>query len=101
MRLLRYIPDAFDAFRWATLLDIRLRFPRERGQTEMVENSARCLAFNVHRCVFLDALAEYGARELTQVFCKSDDIIYAALPPTMRWERTKTLGRGDDCCNFR
>lgn len=28
-------------------------------------------------------------------------MIYAALPLTITWERTKTLGKGDDCCDFR
>ena len=33
-------------------------------------------------------------------FCDSDDITYDGLHPNLVWHRTKTLGRGDDHCDF-
>ena len=35
------------------------------------------------------------------VDCGGDDVVFPALAPSITWERTMTLGRGDDCCNFR
>ena len=32
--------------------------------------------------------------------CDSDDISYAGLHPKLIWERSMTLGRGDDRCDF-
>ncbi len=38
--------------------------------------------------------------ELCHCFCDSDDITYDGLHPKLVWHRTKTLGRGDDRCDF-
>lgn len=70
------------------------------GSQEIIEDSPDCFAFNVYRCFILDVLAEYDAAELTALYCKTDDWLAESLPG-IRWERTRTLGRGDDCCDFR
>ena len=38
--------------------------------------------------------------ELCPCFCDSDDIAYDDLHPKLVWHRTKTLGRGNECCDF-
>ncbi len=78
-----------------------LAFPGQGWDIEEVENSKTSFAFNIHRCFYLDVLTAYGAPELTALYCRLDDLLYAAWSPSIRWERTKTLGRGDDCCDFR
>lgn len=78
-----------------------LAFPRQGWDIEQVENSKTSFAFNVHRCFYLDVLTAYSAPELTSLYCRLDDLLYANWSPSIRWERTKTLGRGDDCCDFR
>ena len=52
------------------------------------------------RCPYHDACVQYGCPELCPCFCDSDDITYDGLHPKLRWRRTKTLGRGDTCCDF-
>ena len=44
--------------------------------------------------------AEYGCPELCRCFCDSDDISYTGLHPKLIWERSMTLGRGNDRCDF-
>ena len=36
----------------------------------------------------------------TMAFCDGDDAGYGNLNPKLFWGRTKTLGRGNDCCDF-
>lgn len=96
-----HVPRPFAVFRWSARWFMRLLFPPAGWEMEMVEDSDECFAFNVHRCFYLDVLTAYGAPELTRLFCWLDDLAYEALPPTITWERTRTLGRGDDCCDFR
>ena len=43
---------------------------------------------------------EYGCPELCRCFCNSDDISYTGLHPKLIWERSMTLGRGNDRCDF-
>ena len=52
------------------------------------------------KCPYHDACVQYGCPELCRCFCDSDDITYDGMHPKLLWYRTKTLGRGDDCCDF-
>lgn len=52
------------------------------------------------KCPYHDACVQYGCPELCPCFCDSDDITYDGLHPKLYWHRTKTLGRGGDCCDF-
>ena len=52
------------------------------------------------RCPYHDTCVKYGCPELCPSFCDSDDITYDGLHPKLYGHRTKTLGRGDDCCDF-
>ena len=52
------------------------------------------------KCPYHDACVRYGCPELCPCFCDSDDITYDNMHPRLRWRRTKTLGRGGDCCDF-
>lgn len=58
------------------------------------------IRFDMVRCPYHDVCAQYGCPELCRCFCDSDDITYDSLHPKLLWHRTKTLGRGDDCCDF-
>ena len=52
------------------------------------------------KCPYHDTCTEYGCPELCCCFCDSDDISYTGLHPKLIWHRTKTLGRGNDRCDF-
>ncbi|MDO4385678.1 MAG: L-2-amino-thiazoline-4-carboxylic acid hydrolase [Clostridia bacterium] len=52
------------------------------------------------KCPYHDACVKHSCPELCPCFCDSDDITYDGLHPKLYWHRTKTLGRGGDCCDF-
>ncbi|MFR5786659.1 MAG: L-2-amino-thiazoline-4-carboxylic acid hydrolase [Christensenellales bacterium] len=52
------------------------------------------------RCPYHDECVRCGCPELCHCFCDSDDITYDGLHPKLIWQRTMTLGRGDDRCDF-
>lgn len=66
-------------------------FPETHG------NEAR---FNIVRCPYYEACKRYGCPEITRCFCDGDDAGYGSLHPKLLWGRTKTIGRGGDCCDF-
>ena len=101
MPLLVRLQDPFPVLRRVFPWMMRLGFPAEGWDLESVEDSNDCLAFNIRRCLYLDTLTSYGAPELTPVYCAQDDVRFAKLPPSITWERTMTLGRGHDRCDFR
>ena len=98
IRLLNHLPNPFLIVRPA--LKLMTRDEYMPGAQAIVEDSADCFAVNVYRCFILDTLAEHHASELTVSFCSTDDWLAEVMPKISR-ERTKTLGRGGDCCDFR
>lgn len=57
--------------------------------------------FNVtmHKCLWHTACKENGCEELCRLFCDVDNITYGNLKK-IGFSRTKTLGYGNDCCDF-
>ncbi|MDO5574553.1 MAG: L-2-amino-thiazoline-4-carboxylic acid hydrolase [bacterium] len=51
-------------------------------------------------CPYNENCKKYGCPELTTAFCNSDDISYGNMHPKLHWGRTKTLGRGNEVCDF-
>ena len=76
-------------------------YPPEGWDIEWVEVSRDEIRFDISRCFYMDMLVAYDAPELARAYCRTDDLIYDGISPYARWERTRTLGRGDDCCDFR
>ena len=66
-------------------------FPQSRG------NEAR---FNIVHCPYDETCRRYGCPEITRAFCDGDDAGYGNLHPKLIWGRTKTIGRGGECCDF-
>jgi hypothetical protein len=99
--LLGRLPDPFAVFRRIVPPVVRFGFPPEGWGIEPVEDSEDCIAFDIRRCIYLETLTSYGAPELTPLYCAGDDTLFEALPPSITWERTMTLGRGDDHWDFR
>ncbi len=65
-----------------------------------IQTSNGVWRIDMTKCPYHDTCVRYGCPELCPCFCDSDDITYDGLHPNLIWRRTKTLGRGDDCCDF-
>lgn len=55
---------------------------------------------DITKCLWHTACVENGCEELCPLFCDVDDVTYGGLKK-MGFSRTKTLGYGGDCCDFR
>lgn len=98
--LLRFAPNPLGVVRALSDLVGRVAFPPSGWESETVED-ADVFGFDMRRCLYRDEFFAYGAPELTACFCQADDILFEALPPSLAWERSGTLGRGADRCDFR
>lgn len=52
------------------------------------------------QCPYFDTCRQNRCPELCTCFCDSDDISYDHLHKNLIWHRSKTLGRGNECCDF-
>lgn len=75
-------------------------FPADGWDTEWICRNAKELHFDFTRCLYKDCCDEENCPELCCVFCANDDISFGGLIPKIRFERSGTLGRGDDRCDF-
>lgn len=99
LKLAEGLPNPFSLLRIGNRLVMK-QFPPQGWTIEWLEDSSRCVAYNIYGCFYLNVLTHYGAPELTAHFCRLDDLLFGDVRG-ISWERTKTLGRGDDCCDFR
>ena len=60
-----------------------------------------CFRMDMLECPYMSICKKYGCPEIVPAFCVSDDVAYGNMHPRLVWGRTKTLGRGDDCCDFK
>lgn len=65
------------------------------------EDSEWDLSFDMVKCPYQEKCAAYGCPELCSAYCDADDVCYGDMHPKVVWGRTKTLGKGGDCCDFR
>ena len=64
-------------------------YPKKKGEYRM----------DVTECPYRKYCAELGCPEITKMFCENDDRMYGNLPG-ISFERTGTLGKGADRCDF-
>ncbi|WP_051211662.1 L-2-amino-thiazoline-4-carboxylic acid hydrolase [Butyrivibrio fibrisolvens] len=65
-------------------------YPREKG----------CFRMDIIQCPYNKYLTEQGCPELNVLFCENDVHTYRNLPG-IKFSRTKTIGAGDDLCDFK
>ncbi len=100
VQIIGHLPDPFAALRIANRWAIKRVYPPEGWRFEWVADSDRCIAYDARECFYVNILTAYDAPELTAHLCVVDDLLFGDLP-SIAWERTKTLSRGDDRCDFR
>ena len=69
----------------------RFRFyPHRKGRVK----------FDMLECPYYRVCRELGCSDLAPVFCTTDDICYGHMHKKLIWNRTRTLARGGDVCDF-
>ena len=64
------------------------------------EHGTNGFSVTMKKCLWHTACVENGCAELCRLFCDVDDVTYGGLCK-LGFARTKTLGYGADCCDFR
>jgi hypothetical protein len=100
-KILGRFPFFFDLLRLTLKPMMRLQYPPEGWRYEFPALGRDVVALDGHSCFYLEVLTEYGLPELTRHFCRLDDVLFEGVTPYVRWERTQTLGRGGELCDFR
>ncbi|MEE9612954.1 MAG: L-2-amino-thiazoline-4-carboxylic acid hydrolase, partial [Desulfatiglandales bacterium] len=71
-------------------------------ELEVIESSPKKLLMDVKRCRYAEMYRELGIEEFGFLLsCGRDFAMVRGFNPKIRFKRTKTLMKGDDCCDFR
>jgi len=76
------------------------QYPSEGWRIDWIQNDKKAIRFNMKSCFYYETLSRYGAPELTASFCQVDDLTYGNMSPYVKWQRSKTIGRGETYCDF-
>lgn len=97
---LRFFPQPFSLFKPGFNL-VMMLFPTAGFEIDYLEKSNNRISYNITRCFFLDAFNRYSLPELTPVFCAADEAMAEFFPQSIQFQRTQTLGKGGNLCDFR
>ena len=79
----------------------RMFGPAAGFEAEYIVTTKERSKFDMKKCPYATIFAREGYPELCQICCMSDDLTYGKLSPEhLGWARTRTIGRGDDVCDF-
>ena len=70
-------------------------------QVEWISNDRKQFSYNIRKCLWHDACTELGCPELCRIFCRNDELNFTDVSKHLYFKRSKTLGEGQDCCDFR
>ena len=101
IRKVTKIPFFYKIFKKALPMIIKRNYPPAGWDMRFKQVDNKEISFDCHRCIYFDTTVTLACPELCEAFCKNDDITYVALYPKIKFVRTKTLGAGGDCCDFR
>lgn len=101
LRLLCKIPFSYKLVPFVMTKIIHNIYGRKSGfdMIEYPSEKGKC-HIDMTVCPYFSSCVKYGCIELGTVFCNADDIAYGNMHPKLFWGRTKTLARGNECCDF-
>ncbi len=92
--LYRKVPAIFNKM-------VRKKYNEAAGfQMRFYDTGKHHAKFDVTVCPYYNTCEAMGCPELTCIFCNTDDCCYGNMHPKLQWNRTTTIGRGGDCCDF-
>lgn len=95
------IPGFKSIFMKIFSLGVKTTFGEKAGFSyRFHSDTSRDLEFDMLKCPYADYCKKYGCEEITHIFCKNDEYAYGNLPG-IKFIRTKTIGTGGSCCDFR
>jgi hypothetical protein len=94
------IPFLYPLFKIGCKKVMNKEYPVEGWETDWIRYDKEEVSFNMKRCVYFEVTSQYGHAELCTIFCKNDTTTFSAFAPKVIFERSGTLGMGNECCDF-
>ena len=84
---------------WKTMMP-KLFSPKSGFCFSFYPTDRKRVKFDMTACPYHSLCRELDCMELAPVFCTTDDLCYGHMHEKLIWNRTKTIARGADVCDF-
>ena len=99
-RTLGNMPFGYPLFKLFCKSIIANQYPEEGWHTEWIQYTDEEIHFDFTSCIYMETTKRYHCPELCPLFCANDDITLAGYSPSIVFERSGTIGRGQTRCDF-
>ncbi len=89
------LPFFFSIFRIVTVNTMKA----DSWNSTFDRNDSCVIQFTVTKCLWYDTCKDLGCPEICELFCNGDDTRFGSMKK-ITFKRSKTLGKGGDCCDF-
>ncbi len=101
LNILLKLPGLYKKVSQIANLMITKSFSEDAGfRYDFVECQKTSWKANIVQCPYYEACKKFDCPKIAHYFCDSDDLIYGNMHKKVLWKRTKTLGRGQEVCDF-
>ena len=101
IRKMMKIPGAYRLMPWLWKVLMPKLFSEESGfRFSFYPTSGKQVKFDMLQCPYLKICTELDCLDLAPVFCTTDDVCYGHMHPKLIWNRTKTLAKDGESCDF-
>lgn len=102
MQRLLKIPGLYKFIPRLTVWAVKKKYKAssEGFQYDFLETSPSRVRLTFHQCPYSKYCLKYEVPELCDVFCTSDEIAAQSMLPYIHFNRSQTIGRGGNYCDF-
>jgi hypothetical protein len=97
---LKKMPFAYQIFKLFCKQVMVKQYPKEGWDVVWRRYDKQEIHFDMTSCIYLDTTVKYHCPEVCTVFCANDDTTFAGYHPKIVFERSSTLAKGQDRCDF-
>lgn len=101
LRKLLKIPGLYRLMPWIWKTAMPKLFGEDAGfRFHFYPSDNKQVKFDMLECPYFCICKELDCIEIAPVFCTTDDVCYGHMHKKLIWNRTKTIARGADVCDF-
>jgi hypothetical protein len=94
------LPFAYSVFRLLCRSVIAKQYPPQGWEIQWLRYDRSEIHFNMKSCIYFETTKQYNCPEMCPLFCANDDVTFSGYAPAIVFERSGTIARGQEVCDF-
>lgn len=99
-KLIGKLPFGYLCFKMFCKLIISKQYPQQGWDVQWIRYDRNEIHFNMKSCIYFETTKKYNCTEMCPLFCANDDVTLSGYMPAIVFERSQTITRGQDKCDF-